>query len=230
MPLSRLGIYSKLMSTFRIWTAAPVILWLGMLPLSPQVADCIAAEINGKAITLTDARIWLDFGFAPWETNGAPPATLRQALEEAIDRRVIIDLVREEVEVTPQEVNDLLARWKERFEAGEWQERLAAYGLEEKSLRPFIEEMILVAKTIDLRFGRSLEISAQEVERRYEEVYVPSERSRGREPKSLPQVEAEIEALIRSEKVKQQSEIWVRSLRAQAEVRIHEDCLEQAKQ
>jgi hypothetical protein len=218
------------MSSFRIWTAAPVILWLGMLPLFPQVADCIAAEVNGKAITLTDARIWLDFGFAPWETNGAPPATLRQALEEAIDRRVVIDLVREDIEVTEQEAAELLARWKGRFDSGRWQEKLAAYGLDEKGLLRFVEEMIQYVKTIDLRFGRSIEISAQEVERRYEEVYVPSERSGRREPKSLPQVQAEIEASIRLERVRQQSAIWVRSLRAQAEVRIHEDCLEQAKQ
>lgn len=218
------------MRRIRLWTVAPVILGLGLLPLYPQVVDCIAAEVNGKAITLTDARIWLDFGFAPGEQDGASPATLRQALEEAIDRRAVIDLVREDIEVTRQEADDLLTRWKGRFDSRQWQEKLAVYGLEEKTLLPYVEEMIQYVKTIDLRFGRTAEIDPQEIERRYEEVYLPSERSLGREPKSLPEARAEIEASIRREKVRQQSETWVRSLRAQAEVRINDRCLEQARQ
>jgi hypothetical protein len=212
------------------WAAAPIILSLGLLPLHAQVVDCIAAEVNGKAITLTDARIWLDFGFAPWEADGAPPATLRQALEEAIDRRVVIDLVREDIEVTDEEAAGLLARWKGRFDSGQWREKLAAYGLDEKALLRYAEEMILFVKTIDLRFGQIVEINPQDVERRYEEVYVPSERSLGREPKSLPDVQAEIEASIRHEKLRQQSSTWVRSLRGQADVRINDRCLEQSRQ
>jgi hypothetical protein len=217
------------MRRIRFWTVAPVILWLELLPLCPQVVDCIVAEVNGKAMTLTDVRILLEFAISPEEKEGVPSVILRQALEEAIDRRVVIDLVREDIEVTQKEADDLLARWKERFDAGQWQQKLAAYGLEEKSLLPYVEEMIRYAKTIDLRFGRAVEINPQEIKRQYEEVYVPSERSMGREPKSLPQAQAEIEVWIKSEKVKQQSATWVRSLRTQAEVRINDRCLEQAR-
>lgn len=218
------------MHRIRLWTAALVILLLESLSVYPQVVDCIVAEVNGKAITLTDARIWLEFGIGPGDEEAVPPVTLRQALEAAIDRKVVIELVREDVEVTQEEAGDLLARWKGRFDTGQWQEKLAVYGLEEKALLPYVEEMVQYIKTIDLRFGRAIEINPQDIERRYEEVYVPSERSMGREPKSLPQAQAEIEVSIRSEKVKQQSETWVRSLRAQAEVRVNERCLEQAKQ
>ena len=213
----------------RIWTVALAILLFELLPLHPQVVDCIVAEVNGKAITLTDVRIWLEFAISPGEKEGVPSATIRQALEEAIDRRVVIDLVREDIEVTQQEADDLLARWKGRFDAGLWREKLAVYGLEEKSLLPYVEEMIRYVKTVDLRFGRAVEITPQEIERRYEEVYGPSERSMGREPRSLPQAQAEIEAWIKTEKVQQQSATWVRSLRAQAEVRINDHCLEQAR-
>jgi len=230
LPLSRSEMYSRPMRRIRLWTVAPVILLLEMLPLYPQVVDCIVAEVNGKAITLTDARIWLEFGIGPGDKDSVPPLTLRQALEEAIDRKAVIELVREDIEVTQQEAGELLARWKGRFDNGQWQEKLAVYGLEEKSLLPYVEEMIQYVKTIDLRFGRAVEIDSQEIERRYEEVYVPSERSLGREPKSLPQAQAEIEVSIRSEKVKRLSETWVRSLRVQAEVRVNERCLEQARQ
>jgi len=208
---------------------ALAILLFEWLPLHPQVVDCIVAEVNGKAITLTDVRIWHEFAISPGEKDGLPSVTLRQVLEEAINRRVVIDLVREDIEVTQQEADDLLARWKGRFDAGQWREKLAVYGLEEKSLLPYVEEMIRYVKTIDLRFGRAVEITPQEIERRYEEVYGQSEKSMGREPKSLPQAQAEIEAWIKTERVQQQSAAWVRSLRAQADVRINDHCLEQAR-
>jgi len=208
---------------------APVLLSLWLHPLYPQVVDCIVAEVNGKALTLTDIRILQEFGIGPEHKGGAPPGTLRQTLEEAINRRVVIDLVREDIEVTQKEADDLLVRWKGRFDAGNWRERLAAYGLQEEALRPYLEEIIRYVKTIDLRFGRGVEISRQDIERHYEEVYAPSERAMGREPKPLLQAAAELEARIKSEKAGQQAETWVRSLRAQAEVRINERCLEHVR-
>jgi hypothetical protein len=207
----------------------PVVLLLWLHPLYAQVVDCIVAEVNGKAMTLTDIRILQEFAISPDDKDGAPPGTLRQTLEEAINRRVVIDLVREDIEVTPKEKDDLLVHWKGRFDTGKWEERLAAYGLQEEALRPYLEEIIRYVKTIDLRFGRGVDISRQDIERYYEEVYAPSERAMGREPKPLPQAAAEIEAWIKSEKAGQQAATWIRSLRGQAEVRINERCLEQAR-
>jgi len=208
---------------------ATVILFFWLYPLDAQVVDCIVAEVNGKALTLTDIRILQEFAVSPDNEEGAPPGTLRQTLEEAINRRVVIDLVREDIEVTRKEADDLLVRWKGRYDAGQWQERLAAYGLQEEALKPYVDEMIRYIKTIDLRFGRGVYVNPQDVERHYQDVYVPSERAMGREPKPLVQAAAEIEALIKSEKAGQQAATWVRSLRAQAEVRINERCLEQAR-
>jgi hypothetical protein len=211
------------------WTIAPIILVVWLHTGRFQVVDCIVAEVNGKAMTLTDIRILQEFAISPEDKDGVPPGTLRQTLEQAIDRRVVIDLVREDIEVTQKEADDLLARWKGRFDPGQWQEKLAAYGLQEKALKLYVEEIIRYVKTIDLRFGRGVDISRQEIERHYEEVYAPSERALGREPKPLLQAQAEIEAWIKSEKVRQQSATWVRSLRAQAEVRINDRCLEQTR-
>jgi len=206
-----------------------VILLSWLHPLDAQVVDCIVAEVNGKSLTLTDIRILQEFAVSPDNEVGAPPGTLRQTLEEAINRRVVVELVREEIEVTRKEAEDLLARWKGRFDGGQWQERLAAYGLQEEALEPYVSEIIRYIKTIDLRFGRGVDISPQDVERYYQNAYVPIERARGREPKPLVEAAAEIEALIKSEKAGQQAATWVRSLRAQAEVRINERCLEQAR-
>jgi hypothetical protein len=226
---SRSATYSSPSRRIRPWTAALFVLLLWLKPLQPQVVDCIVAEVNGKAITLTDIRILQEFvpGPEPWE--GARTRTLRQILEEAVSRRVVIDLVREEAEVTQKEADALLVRWRGRFDAGQWEERLAAFGLQEKALRPYLEEMVRYAKTIELRFGRGVEVSAQEIERHYEEVYMPSQRAMGREPKPLFQATPEIAARIKEEKAGRQAATWIRSLRAQAEVRINDRCLEQVR-
>jgi len=209
-------------------TVAAVVLLLWPHSLHSQVVDCIVAEVNGKAMTLTDVRILKEFAIIPDSRGAVPPETLRQALEEAIDRRVVIDLVRGDIEVTQEEAEDVLAGCKLRFEPGKWQEKLERYGLQETGLRPYIDDLVRYIKTIDIRFGRGEEINSQDIERYYEDVYLPSERALGREPKPLPQAQAEIEPLIRSQKSREQSAAWVRSLRGQAEVRINELCLEQA--
>ncbi len=204
------------------------IILLSPVPGRSQVIDCIAAEVDGKIITLTDVRILQAFAIGPEQRDSRVP-TLRRALEEAINRRVIIDLVKEDIEVSKAEADELLIRWRERYGTVEWQEKLAGFGLRESGLRPYLEEMIRYVKIIGLRFNEGVEISLREIEDFYNEVYAPSEREKGREPKPLTQALEEIEVRIRREKAGGQAAVWVQSLRTQAEVRINEPCLEQAR-
>jgi len=228
LPLSR----SATSSSFerrKFWgTVAAVVLLGGAHSAHPQLVDCIAAEVNGRAITLTDIRILRDFCVEGELEPQAHGGRLREVLEKAIDRRVVIELVREDIEVADPEADALLARWKERLGPFAWPERLAAYGLQEEGLRPYLEEIIRYSKLINLRFGRGTVISLPETESYYEDVYAPSERAAGREPRPLAEAALEIEARIKAEKKEQQAASWVRSLRAQAEVKIFDHCLEQA--
>src|SRR4030067_454216 len=119
------------MRRIRSWAMAPVLLLLWLHPGQPQVVACIVPEVNGKALTLTDVRILQEFAIGPEHKDGDPPVTLRQTLEEAINRRVVIDLVREDIEVTKTEAEDRLLLWKGRFEAEQWQGRRGGPGLSE---------------------------------------------------------------------------------------------------
>lgn len=217
------------MKTTGFWIVALFIFCLGAGPGHSQVVDCVVAEVNGKAMTLTDIRILKEFAVLPDTWSATLPETLRQALDEAIDRRVVIDLVREDIEVSAEETDEVLARLKRRVGAGQWQAMLAQFGLPEEDLRPYVEDLIRYVKTIDLRFGPKVEIDPQASERFYEEVYAPSQRESGREPKPFSEAQAEIEVWIRSLKSRELAAVWVRALRGQADIRIHEACLEQAK-
>lgn len=229
MSFSPSAIYSRLMRSLKIFMLTPSILLLSIVPCRSQVIDCVAAEVNGEVITLTDVRILQAFAIGPEQSDNNAPSTLRQALDEAINRRVVIDLAQENIEVSKAEADELLIRWRERYDAEQWQERMAAFGLGESGLRPYLEEMIRFVKIIGLRFGEGVEVNLSEIEDYYNEVYAPSEREEGREPKPLTQVLEQIEARIKREKTGGQAAVWVQSLRAQAEVRINERCLEQAQ-
>jgi hypothetical protein len=231
LPLSRSATSSNLGPGI-IWGTIAAVALLGWPRAAPlQTVDCIAAEVNGRAITLTDIRILRDFSVDEESAPGTPsPGTLRGILEKAIDRRVVIELMREDIEVTGPEADTLLSRWKERFDAAAWEEKLAAYGLREESLKPYLEEFVRYSKLIGLRFGRAIEIGLPETELYYEETYAPAERAAGREPRPLAEAASEIEARLIAEKTSRQAASWVRSLRAQAEVRIFDRCLDQARQ
>jgi hypothetical protein len=229
LSLSPSAIYFNPMRRLRTWLLIPFLLLLRLIPGHSQVIDCIAAEVNGKVITLSDVRILQAFAIGPEQRDNRTFLTLRETLEEAIDRRVVFDLVQENIEVSKAEADELLIRWKERYDAQQWQERLAAFGLRESGLRPYLEEMIRFVKIIGLRFNAGVEVNLGEIEDYYNEVYVPSEKEKGREPKPLTQALEEIEARIRREKAGGQAAVWVQSVRAQAEVWINDHCLEQAK-
>lgn len=228
MSLSPSAIFSSPFRRLRMILLTPALLAFSLIPGRAQIVDCIAAEVNGTIITLTDARILRAFAIEP-EQRDDRTVSLRQALEEAVNRRVVTDLVQEDIEVSKAETDELLIRWKERYPAEEWQDRLAAFGLQEPGLRPYLEEIIRYVRIIGRRFTEGVEVSLSEIEDYYNEVYAPSEREKGREPRPLTQVLQDIEIRIRREKAGGQAALWVQSLRAQAEVHIHERCLEAAR-
>ena len=149
-------------------------------PGSSQVVDCIVAEVNNQIITLTDLRILQAFGLSAGGNEGIRPQPLREILEGAIDQKVVISLVRENITVKPEEVDQRLSETLERLGPEARQQALAEFGLREQDLRPCLEENILYQKIIGLRFSQSASISLKEIETYYNENYVPSENAQGR--------------------------------------------------
>jgi hypothetical protein len=209
----------------RMTLALLAVLTLGL----SQVVDCIVAEVNTQIITLTDIRILQAFSLGPEGTQEGSAASLRQILEGEIDQKVVVGLVRENITVTEEEVDRQLKETLERLALENRQRKLDEFGLKENDLRPYLEEKILYQKAIALRFSQSINVSLKEIETYYSEKYLPSEKAQGREPKPMIQVLSELETLIKKEKIANQIDSWILSLRDQAEVRVNESCLEQAK-
>ena len=189
-----------------------------------SVEDCVAAVVNGKAITLVDVRIALRFGLHAGDPAETSAAAVRDRL---VEQRLVLDLARGtapgpgDAEVAAEEETA-----RRRLGAEGWARALAELGLAESDLRPFLREAVLFRSTLASRFGQAAPVTLREIEDHYARVYVPAEKAAGAEPAPLVQVIDRLESLIQEGKRARLVADWIGNLRAQAEVLVNADCLD----
>ena len=185
--------------------------------------------MNRRAITLTDIRILRAFRMGEGVLAGGAAPAWAEVLQEAIDRQVVVDLMRENFPVPREELGARLAALKARFEPDEWQRLLASFGMTEDGIKSQLEDILKYERMVAIRFGQSTEIAVQELQDYYDREYAPSQKSSGQEPKPMTEVLGEIEEQLKDRKRESEISAWIRELRGEAEIRIHEECLENLK-
>jgi hypothetical protein len=192
----------------------------------PQAVDCVAAYVNRRAITLTDIRILSAFrlGDAPAPAGKAP--TPGDVLQKAIDRHVVIELLRGNFPISRDDLDARLAGLKARFEPDEWRRLIDTFGITESGLASYLENILQYERMISIRFGQPPEVTVQEIEDYYARDYAPAQALSGLEPRPMSEVLGEIEERLRDRKREALISDWLHGLRAQAEIRINEECLQ----
>jgi hypothetical protein len=187
-----------------------------------QVEDCVAAVINGKAVTLVDVRIAWRFGLHA----GIPgEISMSAVLDRLIEQKLVLDLARGSVAPTGEEIAAAADEAARRLGPDAWAGALAEFGFGEADLRPFLEETVRYRKTITLRFNQAVPVTIKEIESYYNDVYVPAEKAAGAEPAPMVQLLDRLESLIQERKREELVADWIGKLKAQADVRIRPDCL-----
>lgn len=188
-----------------------------------QVEDCVAAVVNGKAVTLVDVRIAQRFGLHA----GDPGETSRSAvLDRLVEQKLVLDLARGTAAPGEEEIAAAADESARRMGPGEWAKALAEFGLGDRDLRPFLEETVHYRRTIAVRFSQAVPVTIKEIESYYNDVYVPAEKRAGAEPAPMVQVLDRIESLIQERKRGKLVADWIGNLKAKADVRVNKDCLE----
>jgi hypothetical protein len=195
----------------------------------PQAVDCVVAHVNRRAITLTDVRILSAFHLGETSAPGAKAPTPREILQKSIDRRVVIELLRENFPVSRDDVDARFAGLKARFEPDEWRRLIDTFGITESAIESYLEHILQYERMIAIRFGQPPDVTVQEIEDYYTQEYAPAQRSSGLEPQPMSQVLGEIEERLKDRKREAQISDWVHGLRAQAEISINEECLQHLK-
>lgn len=195
-----------------------------------QTVDCLAAVVNGQALTLADVQIAEEFRLFPRAAEGAEGDARSAVLEALIDQRVVLEVTRETGPVDPARLEAALGGVRAAMGEAAFRAALDKFGLTEADLRPYLEDRIRFDRAVAVRFAVRNPVSAAEIESYYRDVYVPGQRGQGLEPKPLEevllQIEGRVEESVRAEKVAE----WIRNLRRQADVRVNRDCLGRRKE
>jgi len=188
-----------------------------------EVVDRIAAVVNEQVITLTDLRIVEEFGFYDKEIEASDQNLHRFILDKMIDQKLVIQLSGEQISVSEEEVGSLLKARAEEIGPEEFRRKLEEFGMNRDDLKSYAEERIKYQKIIFQRFSQGHIVSLKEMEDYYQRVYLPSQQKKGLEPRPMMDILAEIESLIRQEKIKTQVEAWIISLRKRADIQVNID-------
>jgi hypothetical protein len=190
-----------------------------------QTVNCVVAVGNGAIITRLDVDVTAAFGLQddPAAEPGGDPRLA--ALDALVDRKVVLALSREIRTVNKDETAAALAALRRSLGEEAFAAKLGAFGLAPKDLEPYLEDRILYARALDLRFSQSIPVPVTEIERHYRDIYVPEQARLGAAALPLDRVADAIEERIRNERRAQQTAAWVRDLRKTAEIQIRKDCL-----
>jgi hypothetical protein len=181
-------------------------------PQAQQLLDRIVARVNGYAITLTDVKAAVALGIVR-----AAGADDNATIESLVDRQLMLAEVARFVPPEPpaaaieKEVAAIKARVGERLSAV-----MESSGLDEGRIREIARENLRIEEYLDQRFGTSVQLTEDEVERYYRihpEVFT-------RNGTLMPFVEAEPTARQRAAAERRSVTVaqWLRDLRSRAEI------------
>jgi hypothetical protein len=143
-------------------------------------------------------------------------------LERVIDQRILLQEARKipqnrptEEQITAHLNTEIIPRFASE---AEFRERLRRVGLDQTSLGEIISDRLELLKYIDFRFRSFVLITPEEIERYYQEIYIPRTRNRGAEVRSLEEMRAGIESTLAEDKINSELDRFLDEARAKAEI------------
>jgi hypothetical protein len=185
-----------------------------------EVIDRIVAVVNDKVITLTDINIIAKFGLFEDLEEDRERDLQKLILDRLIDQKLVIQLTSERVVVGEEELEAFLSDIIQKIDPGLAEKALLQFGLDWDDLKSYLREKLLYQKIISQRFDRGVIVSIEEIERYYEQVYIPSQRERNLDPQPMIEVLDRIESALKREKVKGQVRGWIDNLKREANIQI----------
>jgi hypothetical protein len=140
-----------------------------------------------------------------------------------IDQKLVVQIAGEQVSVGKEELDSFLKKLAEEMGLEKIRRRLEEFGMDWDALKGYVEERVEYQKIILQRFGQRNIVSLKDMEDYYQRVYVPSQQTKGLEPRPMMDILAEIESSIRQDKIKAQVEAWIKSLRKRADIQLQNE-------
>jgi hypothetical protein len=190
-----------------------------------QTVNCLVAVVGGQPVTLTDVRIAQEFGLFDRTVAAAAGDPTLGVLDALIGQKLVLAMARESGPGGTDEPERALADLRARLGPEDFAAKLRKFGLRETDLLPYLAERLRFERVVSARFAAAIPVSRGDVEKYYQDVYVPEEKGKGVVPGPLDDVRAALEARLRAELRAAKIADWVRTIRAQSDVRVNRDCL-----
>jgi peptidyl-prolyl cis-trans isomerase SurA len=185
-----------------------------------EVVDRIVAVVNDEVITLTDVNIIQKFGLFEDMEESQDADKQTQILSRLINQKLVIQLASERIMVSKEELEASLSDFIQKTDPGFAGTALLQFGLDWDDLKSYLREKLLFQKIVSQRFNRGVIVSIEEIEKYYEQVYVPSQRGKKLSPQPMIEVLDQIEGELQREKVEDQVQEWIDNLKREANIQI----------
>lgn len=206
------------------------------LPATGSTIDRVAGVLNGEAITASeveDAARFEQLSAALAHPAAVAPACgpltaaeRQAALEHLIDERLLLESAqRSGYGAAPAAATDASVAHYETLAGGAraLATRLAACGLDETALRQQLTTQTTILAYLDARLGATVDPDDADVQRYYDQTFVPEARAQHVAPAPLAMVRARIVDILREQRLATEEDDLLQTLRDDAQIRILQD-------
>ena len=200
-----------------------------------QVIDRSIAVVNQKLVTWSELDAEMRFEALE---NHRPLAELTEAdRHAAFDRLLQERILREQMQsvapATASETAALLTEIRSNWSAAQddaaWSRLLERYGLTADEVRQMVASQIEVLRFIEERMRPLARVSRKEVEDYYNLTLAPQVAAKGGKLESYEELAPKIRELLTEQKMSDETEKWLKQLRAQANVVILWDAVRETR-
>jgi len=175
-----------------------------------EIIDRILATVENRIITLSDLRQERAIRVALGEMI---PADDKALLDDVIERTLVVNQITEfpGIDVAEEEIATRLSSIGDRN------------GMSEQKLRDAIGVRLRIANYLDVRFRQFIRVTEEDIQKYYNDVFVPRARARG--SAVIPprdQVAADIRSNVANEKLNHEMTVWLESVRRRSDIEIHQ--------
>jgi peptidyl-prolyl cis-trans isomerase SurA len=203
-----------------------LVLALLLTSASAEVVDRIIAVVNGHLVTWSDLDEQMRF--EALENRRAlkdlSEAERCSAFEHLVQNRMLRDQMQGMAPATDSEidarVDELRAAWLMEKDEAKWSAALTGYGLSRGELRRLVQEQLEILKFTEFRVRPLVRVSRAEVEEYYTQVLAPQVKAQGQTPAPVAAVSPKIRELLEEQKMNQEMDKWLETLRTQSRVQV----------
>jgi hypothetical protein len=192
-----------------------------LLQAGPILVDKIAAQVNDEIITVHDIERAIAFFPLLRQKNESEEIFYSRVLGDLINYKVIALEYGDEFNLTEEDFENVQTQILQK--AGSLEKLLAAlnnFAMSWGDFEKFIREKVLYEKVLREKFPMELTIPFNEIEKFYNNDYLPSQQRLGLEPQSLAEMTPQIEKYLRKLRTEKQLSAWLSDIRSAYKIEI----------